>query len=60
MFLVGWVLRRINLCRLFNAKFCLRVYIFNQSFLNEYLEDKIFYLISIYFDLICLHMINQF
>ena len=38
--LVVWVLWRINLCRLFNAKFCLYVYTFNQRFLNEYLGKK--------------------
>ena len=52
---VGWVLWHINLCKLFNAKFCLYVYTFNQRFLNEYL-GKIFYKQ----DFICLHMINQF
>ena len=41
--LVVWVLWRINLCRLFNAKFCLYVYTFNQRFRNEYLVGKIFY-----------------
>ena len=45
-----------NLCRLFNAKFCLYVYTFNQWFLNEYLVGKIFYKQ----DFICLHVINQF
>ena len=45
--LVGWFLWHINLCRLFNAKFCLHVYI-NQRFLSEYLEGKIFYLHLIY------------
>ena len=54
--LVGWILWRINLCRLFNAKFCLYVYTFNLRFLNEYLVGKIFYKQ----DFICLHMINQF
>ena len=55
--LVGWLdLWRINLYRLFNAKFCLHVYTFNQRFLNEYLEGKIFYKQ----DFICLHRINQF
>ena len=40
---VGWLVEflwRINLCRLFNAKFCLYVYTFNQRFLNEYLVGK--------------------
>ena len=32
--LVGLVLWRINLCRLFNAKFCLYIDTFNQRFLN--------------------------
>ena len=36
VWLVVWVLWCINLCRLFNAKFCLYVYTFNQRFLNEY------------------------
>ena len=44
--LVVWVLWRINLCRLFNAKFCL----------YEYLVGKIFYKQ----DFTCLHMIKQF
>ena len=36
--LVVWVLWHINLCRSFNAKFCLYIhtYIFNQRFQNEY------------------------
>ena len=51
-----WVLWHINLCRLFNAKFCLYVYTFNQRFLDEYQAGKIFYKQ----DYICLHMINQF
>ena len=38
--MVIWVLWRINLCRLFDAKF---FYIFNQRFLNEYLIGNIFY-----------------
>ena len=50
---VGWVLWHINLCRLFNTKFCLYVYTFNQRFLNEYLLVKIFYKE----DFICLQMI---
>ena len=41
--LVGWVLWRINLCRLFNAKFCLYVYTLNQRFLIKYLDGNIFY-----------------
>ena len=51
---VGWVLWRINICRFFNAKFCLYVYTFNQGFLNEYLVGKIFYKK----DFICLPMIK--
>ena len=51
--LVVWVLWRINLCRLFNDKFCLYIYI---PFTNEYLVGKIFYKQ----DFTCLHMINQF
>ena len=39
--LVGWVLWHINLYRLFNAKFCLYVYTFNQRFLSEYFVGKI-------------------
>ena len=54
--LVVRVLWFINLCRLFNAKFCLYVYTFNQRFLNEYSAGKIFY----GQDFIGLHMINQF
>ena len=55
--LVGCLgLWRINLCRLFNAKFCLYVYTLKQGFLNEYLVGKIFY----GQDFFCLHMINQF
>ena len=54
--LVGWVLWRINLCKLFNAKFYLYAYTFNQRFLKEYFVGKIFY----EQDFICLHMINQF
>ena len=41
--LVVWVSWHINLCRLFNAKFCLYVYTFNQRFLSEYLVGKIYY-----------------
>ena len=51
--LVVWVLWRINLCRLFNPKFCLYIYI---PFTNEYLVGKIFYKQ----DFTCLHMINRF
>ena len=51
-----WVLWHINLCRLFNAEFCLYVYTFNLRFLNEYLVGKIFDKQ----DFISLHMINQF
>ena len=40
--LVVWVLWRINLCGLFNAKFSLYVYTFNKGFLDEYLVGKIF------------------
>ena len=54
--LVVWVLWHTNLCRLFNAKFSLYVYTFNQIFLNEYLVGKIIY--ERYF--VSLHMINQF
>ena len=54
--LVVWVLWRINLCKLFNGKFCLYVLTFNQRFLNEYLVGKIFY----EQDFICLHMTYQF
>ena len=52
--LVVWVLWRINPCRLFNAKFCLYIYIYI-PFTNEYLS-KIFY----EQDFTCLHVINQF
>ena len=38
--LVVWGLWRINLCTLFNAKFCLYVYTFNERFLNEYLGNR--------------------
>ena len=54
--LVGWVLWHINLCRLFNAKFCLHVYTFNLRFLNEYFEGNIFDKQNF----ICLHTINRF
>ena len=54
--LVAWFLWCINRCRLFNAKFYLYVFTFNQGFLNEYLVGKIFY----GQDFTCLHMINQF
>ena len=42
MLLVGRVLWYINLCRLFNIKFCLYQYTFNLRFLNVYLVGKIF------------------
>ena len=54
--LFGWVLWHINLCRLFDAKFCLYVYTFNPSFLSKYLVDKIFDKQ----DFICLRTINRF
>ena len=54
--LVGWFFGHINLCRLFNTKFCLYVYTFNRRFLNDYLVGKFFYKQNF----ICLHMINQF
>ena len=40
--IVGWILWHINLCRLFNVKFCSYVYTFNLRFLNEYWIDKNF------------------
>ena len=40
--LIVWVLWRIKLCRLFNAKFCLYVYTLSLRFLNTYLVGKIF------------------
>ena len=53
--LVVWGLWCINLYRLFNAKFCLYVYTFNQRFMNKYLVNFLYEQ-----DFICLHMINQF
>ena len=54
--LVVWVLWHINLCRLFNDKFCLYEYTFKLRFLNEYLVGKIFDKQ----DFICLQTINRF
>ena len=52
--MVGWVLCHINLCWLFNAKFCVCIYV--QPKIFKYIVGKIFDKR----DFICLHTINRF
>ena len=55
--LVVWVLWHINLCRSFNAKFCLYIHTYStKDFKRDITVGRIFYLE----DMICLHKINQF
>ena len=56
--LVGWLFFwHINLCRSFNAKFCLYIHTYStKDFKTNIKVGRIFYLQ----DFICLHKINQF